>query len=704
MRFSAKWGLILIGAILLLVLSGAVIAGNTGGIDKDKEYNTLAAEDYFEAESVEDILETASEGVTDAVSIDETVTEEIATEEIATEEAATEQIGEAVTEEVVETETGDTSSVEISYRLKETDSDWTAWIINGADMMLPNMTEALEIEVSEEGLEVMIAVYDSLKGWSSWSLGSYTYTGEESVSAIKMELTGETADNYDIYYAVFTGLEVWTDWVSNGEVASDLSGEAIQGIRIYIAEREAENEDITENEEETEAQTEVVEETTEAVIETEAVEVTTEVTEEVTEAAEATTEATEEITEAVEATTEEADIIIETDAAVEETESVTDELETEAPVKAAVEDVYEGTFHVKTEEDESDIILVEKEGASYFDLTQSVLKPVCAVYDFPNTHINVGNIMTDMISIAATQVGYHRNENTNTKYGVWYGYPSSAWCAMFVSWCADQASVDKDIIKPFCRCATEATWFKGQDKWEKPAGYTPVEGDIIFFNYNGSTINHVGIVTGTKDGYVYCIEGNHADSVDITRHKLTASYITGYGTPDYEVEEEALIKYSAHLRTLGWADYVLEGAMAGTTGESRRMEAVMIAINDDVDLDGGVSYRVHVRSYGWMPWVSDGAVAGTTGEARRMEAIEVVLTGEMAELYDVYYRVHVESYGWLDWAKNGEMAGTSGMYKRMEAIEVVLVEKDGEAPGSTEVPYYVDGESAIDTELSLTSE
>lgn len=700
MRFSLKWGLALIGAILVLVLSGAVIAGNTGDGSEDAEYNTLSAEDYFETESVDDITEAASEGVADTYETEGTKveTEEIISESVS--EVASETVVE--TEVVAETEVAYTTSVRISYRVKVAEVDWSDWFVNGADMILPDFPEKYEVEVTATDLDIMISVYDAAKGWSGWNLGGYTYLEGESISAIKMELAGELDNEYDICYAVFNGSEVWTDWVSNGEVASDLTGDAIKGIKIYIKEKEVALEDATESEsvEETEVQTEEVLEATEAVIETEAVEESTEVVVESTEVVEATTEAVvesteaiEKSTEAIEVATEAEDIIEESEAVVEEVESTIEEVDTEVAVKAEVEDVYEGNFHIKTEEDERDILLVGDEGAAYYDLTQSVLKPVCAVYDFPNTYKNKGNVKTDMISIAATQVGYHRNENTNTKYGVWYGYPSSAWCAMFVSWCADQAGVHKDIIKPFCRCATEATWFKGQNKWKNPAGYTPVEGDIIFFHYNGSTINHVGIVTGTKDGYVYCIEGNHSDSVDITRHKLTSSYISGYGTPDYnEKDNIAKVKYSVHLRTLGWLDYVLEGNMAGTTGEYRRMEAIMIELNEDLDIQGGISYRVHVRSYGWMPWVNDGEVAGTTGEYRRMEAIEIVLTGEIAKYYDIYYRVHSQTYGWLDWAKNGEMAGTSGLYKRMEAIEIVLVEKGGAAPGNTDVSYYI-GES-----------
>jgi uncharacterized protein YjdB len=96
-----------------------------------------------------------------------------------------------------------------------------------------------------------------------------------------------------------------------------------------------------------------------------------------------------------------------------------------------------------------------------------------------------------------------------------------------------------------------------------------------------------------------------------------------------------------------------------------------------------------VQSYGWQNWVSDGALSGTTGKAKRLEAIKIELTGDAATKYDVYYRVHVQRYGWLDWAKNGEMAGTSGKSLRLEGIQIKLVPKGGAAPGSTVRTYII---------------
>jgi uncharacterized protein YjdB len=84
-----------------------------------------------------------------------------------------------------------------------------------------------------------------------------------------------------------------------------------------------------------------------------------------------------------------------------------------------------------------------------------------------------------------------------------------------------------------------------------------------------------------------------------------------------------------------------------------------------------------------MNWVSNGAMSGTSGESKRLEAIEIRLTGNAANTYDVYYRVHAQNFGWLDWASNGAAAGTAGFSYRLEAIQIVLVPKGGTAPGAT---------------------
>ena len=131
------------------------------------------------------------------------------------------------------------------------------------------------------------------------------------------------------------------------------------------------------------------------------------------------------------------------------------------------------------------------------------------------------------------------------------------------------------------------------------------------------------------------------------------------------------INYRVHVSGYGWMGTVSDGQIAGTTGEGRQMEAIIIDSNRDI-----LSYCVHVKGDGWQSWRSSGDIAGTTGENKRMEAIRIQLNGSAANKYDVYYRVHVSGYGWMDLVSNGSVAGTVGESRRIEAIQIVLRDRN----------------------------
>ena len=138
------------------------------------------------------------------------------------------------------------------------------------------------------------------------------------------------------------------------------------------------------------------------------------------------------------------------------------------------------------------------------------------------------------------------------------------------------------------------------------------------------------------------------------------------------------VMYKTHVQTDGWNNFSKDGEMSGTEGQAKRLEAIVLKLNSEVD--GGISYQTHIQTYGWeSSWKKNGEMSGTEGKAKRLEAIKIKLTGNIASQYDVYYRVHVQTYGWLDWAKNGEMSGTEGQAKRLEAIEVKLVKKTSDS-------------------------
>ena len=147
------------------------------------------------------------------------------------------------------------------------------------------------------------------------------------------------------------------------------------------------------------------------------------------------------------------------------------------------------------------------------------------------------------------------------------------------------------------------------------------------------------------------------------------------------VDDRASVMYRTHVQSIGWQDFVQDGKMSGTSGQSKRLEGIIIQVSSK--LNGSIEYQTHVQSIGWQDWKSNGAMSGTSGQSKRLEAIRIRLTGEIANKYDIYYRVHCQSYGWLGWAKNGEASGSEGFSKRLEGIEICLVKKGGNAPGTT---------------------
>ena len=108
------------------------------------------------------------------------------------------------------------------------------------------------------------------------------------------------------------------------------------------------------------------------------------------------------------------------------------------------------------------------------------------------------------------------------------------------------------------------------------------------------------------------------------------------------------IKYNTHVQEIGWQDSMYDGETAGTSGQSKRLEAIQINLDNQI-YNGNIEYSTHIQDIGWQDWKSNGAIAGTSGQSKRLEAIKINLTNEMAENYDIYYRSHVSNFGGLGW-------------------------------------------------------
>ncbi|GCF95936.1 hypothetical protein NRIC_38270 [Enterococcus florum] len=147
------------------------------------------------------------------------------------------------------------------------------------------------------------------------------------------------------------------------------------------------------------------------------------------------------------------------------------------------------------------------------------------------------------------------------------------------------------------------------------------------------------------------------------------------------------ISYRTHIQGIGWDKYQASGQSSGTVGQSKRLEAIQVQLQNQ-NISGAIQYRTHIQDIGWENgFVQNNGVSGTSGQSKRLEAIQIQLTGELATHFDVYYRVHAQNFGWLGWAKNGASAGTEGYSYRLESIQIQIVPKSYSAPGSTSNPF-----------------
>lgn len=138
-----------------------------------------------------------------------------------------------------------------------------------------------------------------------------------------------------------------------------------------------------------------------------------------------------------------------------------------------------------------------------------------------------GEGSTDMVLVAASQIGNEGGE----LYWRWYGFSSHVdWCAVFVSWCADQVGLLDDGSMPkFAVCDDGIRWFVEKGRWFN-RNISPEPGMVIFFDWNqDGRSDHVGIVEQYEDGMIYTIEGNSSDVCRRKCYVAGSDVIRGYG-------------------------------------------------------------------------------------------------------------------------------------------------------------------------------
>lgn len=162
-----------------------------------------------------------------------------------------------------------------------------------------------------------------------------------------------------------------------------------------------------------------------------------------------------------------------------------------------------------------------------------------------------------MVQTDINEYGYREQGDNITKYGEWYGLQGGAWCAMFVSWVANEVGILHNVIPKYASVQIGLDWFrgKGSDYYKSNEEvindeYTPIAGDLIFFKSNGAS--HTGIVIKVEGDTLYTIEGNTSNQV-LIRYYYYKTYdkITGYGIPQYQASSTPIIDFDVSRAIFG---------------------------------------------------------------------------------------------------------------------------------------------------------
>ena len=124
---------------------------------------------------------------------------------------------------------------------------------------------------------------------------------------------------------------------------------------------------------------------------------------------------------------------------------------------------------------------------------------------------------------------------SHAPYWSWWGLDYRVeWCAIFVSWCADQCGyLDAGVLPKMEGVRPYVDWFIERGQWQG-RDYEPSPGDIIFFDWESDGLaDHVGIVEKVENGLIYTVEGNTGDICAERRYTMGSAPVYGFGLPLY---------------------------------------------------------------------------------------------------------------------------------------------------------------------------
>ena len=184
--------------------------------------------------------------------------------------------------------------------------------------------------------------------------------------------------------------------------------------------------------------------------------------------------------------------------------------------------------------------------------------------------------------------------SNRTKYNDWFYNRAGAeapWCAIFVSWCADQCGlIDSGLYRKDAGVTTTFSYMTKENgfasySWREVkqlggGSYSAVPGDLFFFEGMG----HIGIVTNVSETSIEVTHGNSSED-NVMASLMSADGYTNAGTivhVEYPSDESAIFYFlTEHM---GMPASSACGVIANIEHESN--------FNPNALGDGGTSYGI----------------------------------------------------------------------------------------------------------------
>jgi hypothetical protein len=207
----------------------------------------------------------------------------------------------------------------------------------------------------------------------------------------------------------------------------------------------------------------------------------------------------------------------------------------------------------------------------------------------------------------------------------------------------------------------------GLGQWfDKVSANQMVDGDWAIWDYGSKPCPYSHIAMFRKDNGngtgIFLGQNQVPNNAKFTQVNISYSGLRGALRPKiYHQPIRHKIGYRSHLAGKGWQGWKYDGETSGTTGESRRLEAIQI------DYWGEVYAKAHIEGLGWKDFgkITKDTVIGTEGRSLRLECL--CLKGNFK------YRVHLANYGWTCWTDADGIAtlGSVGQALQIEAIQII---------------------------------